>query len=290
MRRLLKGRTWRIRGNNAAEASMGVAVAAIVLPLLLFAGASWIAYGETRREAEERMARTLDLVYGNVRTIFEMQSLVISNTREILDEYPSPSAIRANEEKVHAKLRRLVVGLPQIQGIWVLDAEARPLASANLHPVPRDLVASDRSYFVAHRDGARRHVSEVLHGRALANEFFQYSERRDRPDGSFDGLMGGPAPLDRLLFCSRGFSSSAYADLCVPQRASFFASLFGGLTYCVKEPGTQAISALMTSITNEDRVSRTPGNSRRVSIANSLNRGMSGTSTCSKKSISPLSA
>ncbi|MCW5735869.1 MAG: response regulator [Enhydrobacter sp.] len=194
MRRLLKRRTWRIRGNNAAEASMIVALAAIVLPLLLFAGASWIAYGETRREVEERMARTLDLVYGNVRTTFETQSLVISNTRAILEEYGSASAIRENEERIHAKLRRLVADLPQIEGVWVLDADARPLASTNLYPVPRDLVASDRSYFVAHRDGARRHISEVLRGRALANEFFQYSERRDRPDGSFDGLIAVSVP------------------------------------------------------------------------------------------------
>jgi hypothetical protein len=35
MRRLLKRRTWRIEGNDAAEASMVGAVAAIVLPLLL---------------------------------------------------------------------------------------------------------------------------------------------------------------------------------------------------------------------------------------------------------------
>ena len=86
MRRLLKGRTWRIRGNNAVEASMVVAVAAIALPLLLFAGASWIAYDETRQQADERMVRTLDLPYTSVRTTFESEYLVAANVTEMLED------------------------------------------------------------------------------------------------------------------------------------------------------------------------------------------------------------
>lgn len=79
MRRLLKGRIWRIRGNNAAEASMVVAVAALVVPVLIFVGASVITYREIEQQAEERILRTLELLYNNVRTTFESEYLVAAN-------------------------------------------------------------------------------------------------------------------------------------------------------------------------------------------------------------------
>jgi hypothetical protein len=65
---------------------MVVAVAVIVLPLLLFAGASWIAYDETRQQADERMVRTLDLPYTSVRTTFESEYLVAANVTEMLED------------------------------------------------------------------------------------------------------------------------------------------------------------------------------------------------------------
>ncbi len=76
MRRLLQGRTWRLRSSTAAEVSMVLVVATLVVPLLLFAGASWLAYEDTQKQAEERIARTLDLLYVNVRTAFETDYLV----------------------------------------------------------------------------------------------------------------------------------------------------------------------------------------------------------------------
>jgi hypothetical protein len=51
MRRLLKGRTWCIRGNNAAEASMVVAVAALLVPVPIFVGAGVITYREIEQQA-----------------------------------------------------------------------------------------------------------------------------------------------------------------------------------------------------------------------------------------------
>ncbi len=97
MRRLLKWSTWKTGGNNAAEASMIVAVAALVVPAILFVGASWIAHGDNQREADERMRRTLDLLYNNVRITFESEYLVAANVAEQLDDYPTNADIAANE-------------------------------------------------------------------------------------------------------------------------------------------------------------------------------------------------
>src|SRR5476649_1187019 len=188
MRRLLKPRTWSLRGNDAAESSMVVAVGCLIMPLVLFAGASWLAYGETQQQVEERMARTLDLLFINVRTTFETEYLVAANVIELIDDY-SNADIRKNEQKVHDGLQRLVDPLPQVENVWVLDEDGKALATGKVFPAPSGVDYADRAYFIAHRDGkVQRFVSEALRGKVRGTEFFQYSERRQKPDGSFTGV------------------------------------------------------------------------------------------------------
>jgi signal transduction histidine kinase len=189
MRRLLKPRTWLLRGTGAAEASMVVAVAALVLPILLFVVAGWITYRDTQQQSEERIARTLDLLYTSVRTTFETEYLVVANVKALLEDY-SDADIRANEGKLHDRLRRLVDGLPQVEDVWVMDEGGAPLVTAKVFPLPPGLVFSDRAYYAAHRGGAPRVVSEPLRGRLKSTvDFFQYSERRQKPDGTFNGVI-----------------------------------------------------------------------------------------------------
>jgi two-component system NtrC family sensor kinase len=189
VRRLLKLRTWGLRGTTAAETSLVLVAATLLVPLLLFIGAAWVAYDDTQRQAEERMARTLDLLYVNVRTTFETDYLVVANIAEMVDDYTNEE-IKANEPKIHERLSRLVDALPQIQNAFVIDAEGRALVSAKTFPLPAGATATDRSYFIAHRDGGQeRHVSEALRGRLNDSAFFQYSERRQTPDGKFNGVI-----------------------------------------------------------------------------------------------------
>jgi len=189
MRRLLKRRTWRIRGTNAAEASLVVAAVALLVPVLLFVGAGVVTYREIGQQAEERISRTLELLYNNVRTTFESEYLVAANVAELLDGYATNADIRADEQKLHERLEHLVGRLPQVEDVWVLDEEGRPLVAAKVFPLPTSVSYADRAYFAALRAGEPRAISERLHGRVKDVEFFQYSERRQKPDGSFDGAI-----------------------------------------------------------------------------------------------------
>jgi signal transduction histidine kinase/CheY-like chemotaxis protein len=189
MRRLLKLRTWGLRGTTAAETSLVLVAATLLVPLLLFLGAAWVAYDDTQQQAEERMARTLDLLYVNARTTFETQSLVVSNVREIVDDYSSVE-ILANERRIHDRLQRLVDSLPQVEDVFVLDREGRALVSAGTFPMPAGISGGDRPYFIAHRDAKQpRVISEIFRSRLKGVDIFQYSERREKPDGTFDGAI-----------------------------------------------------------------------------------------------------
>lgn len=189
MRRLLKLQTWTLRGATAADASFVLLAATVILPLLLFVGASWLAYGDTQRQYEERLRRTLDLLYVGARATFETQRLVVSNVLNIIDDL-SNSEIQRREARLHERLKHLIHDLPQVEDVFILDGEGRPLVAANVFPMPANVTASDRPYFMAHRDDRReRYVSETFRSRIKSTDIFQYSERRQAPDGGFDGVV-----------------------------------------------------------------------------------------------------
>jgi signal transduction histidine kinase len=189
VRRLLKLQTWTLRGTTAADASLVLLAATVIVPLLLFVGASWLAYGDTQRQYEERLSRTLDLLYVGARATFETQQLVVSNVLGLIDDM-NDSEIRQHEARLHEQLLHLVRRLPQVEDVFILDRDGRPLVAANVFPIPANVSAADRPYFIAHRDGKeQRYVSETFRSRIKSSDVFQYSERRQRADGGFDGVV-----------------------------------------------------------------------------------------------------
>lgn len=209
MRRLLKLQTWTLRGTTAADASFVLVAATVILPFLLFIGASWLAYCDTRRQFEERLERTLDLLYVGARATFETQQLVVSNALGLVDDL-NESEIRQHEARLHEQLQHLVRKLPQVEDVLIFDREGHPLVAANVFPVPANVSAADRPYFIAHRDGpARRFVSEVFRSRISGSDIFRYSESRQRPDGSFGGVVQVAIPP---AYFSKVFEQAAGVD------------------------------------------------------------------------------
>ena len=209
MRRLLKLQTWTLRGTTAADASFVLLAATLIVPAVLFIGASWLAYGETQRQYEERLGRTLDLLYAGARATFETQQLVVSNVLGLIDDLDD-AGIRQDEAKLHEQLRKLIRKLPQVEDVFILDKEGRPLVAANVFPMPADVSAVDRPYFIAHRDGQEQfYVSETFRSRIKSSDIFQYSERRQRPDGGFDGVILVAIPP---TYFTRLFQQAAGAD------------------------------------------------------------------------------
>ncbi|MDP2355250.1 MAG: ATP-binding protein [Beijerinckiaceae bacterium] len=81
----------------------------------------------------------------------------------------------------------------QLQDIWLIDANGRPLIATNIHPAPRDVSLKDREYFRVHSSGEMKqgeiYVSELLRGRAdPTRTFFQISIARYGADGAFRGV------------------------------------------------------------------------------------------------------
>ncbi|WP_245303469.1 ATP-binding protein [Pseudorhodoplanes sinuspersici] len=162
--------------------------ASILLPIAIFALASWVSYQQHLSEAQDRVQRNLNTIYEHALKVFETFEL----SSRYLDElagYQSDAEIRKSESDFSARLKSITDKLPQLRDLWVISAAGTPLASATIQPIPK-LDLSDRDYFRVHRDNpnAGTYVSEVLKARAADTTFFTLSRRRSGPKNSFAGV------------------------------------------------------------------------------------------------------
>lgn len=169
---------------RALRLSMTMAVA---LPTLLFLVAAWIFYGQAFDDARLRVDREARIAQEHALKIMENNE---SMTRAVLDFVApmNPSEVAARERELHGKLSALGSGLPQVQAIWLLDAEGKGLASNRFFPVPK-IDVSDRDSFRWHREGrGGTYVSEPLLSRSTGEAFFDLSRRWDH-NGKFAGVV-----------------------------------------------------------------------------------------------------
>jgi signal transduction histidine kinase/ActR/RegA family two-component response regulator len=166
-----------------------IVLLAALLPLLAsLALAAW----QLRARAEEgyaRMERLVRVAAEHASKVYETNEMVLRRVFDLIGD-DDDARIAMREAVLHERLRAMVAELPQVQSIWVQDATGRPLLSNRFHPAPRTLDVSDREFFVWHREGrGGLFITEALVGRVTGDVFSDLSLRRERPDGTFAGLV-----------------------------------------------------------------------------------------------------
>lgn len=167
-----------------------VVLLSVLLPVLAFVG---IAAWQLRVQSEAtyaRLERAVRVAAEHAAKVFETNEMLL---RRVVDALGADDDARIvqRERVLHERLRAMSADLPQVQSIWVQDATGRPLLTNRYLPAPRALDVSDREFFVWHRDhpGRGLFISDALVGRVTGDLFSDLSLRRDRPDGSFAGLV-----------------------------------------------------------------------------------------------------
>ena len=165
-------------------------LAALVLPLILFAFLAITSYRNTQHVADQRIERTVNILHEHGLKVFETVERAIAETNEVVRGM-SDAEIQANEKQLHDRLRAMVDSLPQLKSLWIFGAEGRALVNSIVYPNP-DVDFSDRDYFRAHVDGD----SGLFFGRVLrprepypGGDFFSVSRRRPSADGAFHGVV-----------------------------------------------------------------------------------------------------
>lgn len=172
-------------------------VAAVLVPAALFAVYAWNTWQGTWRDSATELNRSADAVAEYARRVLDGHALRLDRANDLLAGRDD-AHIRAEEARLHQAFRRIAgqpgEGKPPIS-IFVFDAEARMLVSANVHPVPTRNDYSEREFNQVLRDPAapEPHVSGVQVGRLDRRAFFALSRRRApsgaAPPGSYEGIL-----------------------------------------------------------------------------------------------------
>ena len=166
-----------------------VIAAAALLPLLMLAGAVWYLHGQAKANAGFRIERAARVSEEHALKVFETNASLLSRTLDLLDD-DSDTDLQAREAALHAQLKRMADGLPQLQGLFFINADGRLAATDRRYPAPRDIDFSDRVSFGHHRaNGTQPFISDLLTSRSTGELFFDMSVRRSYADGSFGGTV-----------------------------------------------------------------------------------------------------
>jgi two-component system NtrC family sensor kinase len=165
-------------------------LAAIALPLALFAFACWLDYKNVYEYADRQIAKSTDVVNEHGLKVFEAVQRAIAEINEIIRDM-SDTTIAEQQAGLHARLRRIAEGSNQIKSLWIFDAHGRALVNSLSYPADNTNFA-DRDYFAAHVEkDIGTYVGRVLRPRPPYGgaPFFGVSRRRTSQDGTFAGVI-----------------------------------------------------------------------------------------------------
>jgi len=164
-------------------------VGCVLLTLLLLISGGVTIRREVRRDADERLIRTADILHEQALKVVESTEVLLQNVLDMTRDLPD-AAIRADSQRWHERLKAMSGRLPHLQSISIIGADGRLCATDFAAALP-DIDVSGRDYFAAQKSrDAGLFVGAVL--RPLlgnASPFFALSLRRDGPGGGFGGVV-----------------------------------------------------------------------------------------------------
>jgi two-component system NtrC family sensor kinase len=241
--------------------------ASLLLPLALFSYASWVAYKNTQKSADERIERQLGILHEQTRNIFQSAVFALSVTDQMTEDL-SHTAIRASERSLHEKFKRLDSVNRFIESLWILDDKGNALASSAVYPIAAGNNYADRDYFYAHVEADRGvYIGEVFKPRVrVAEPVFSVSRRLHPEKSGFHGVIEAsisPA-IFQTFFTQLSPSSESYYAL-VREDGSFLARYpalegsLGGSTRIAKAAKAGSTKGMFTVVSVLDGIERQIG-------------------------------
>ncbi len=179
----------RARRDAALRLLKTMLVASIVIPLSLFAYASWVNYEAALARADEQLAGSLTILSEQALRVFQSVDLTFTSVGVMLGDL-SDEQIKASEQSLHLQLRELEKALNSVNAIVVTNSKGQKLVSSAVFPVTAELGVEDRDYYLAQVDrDAGTFVGAVSRSRVTNETFFGVSRRRPLRDGQFNGIV-----------------------------------------------------------------------------------------------------
>jgi two-component system NtrC family sensor kinase len=161
--------------------------ASLLVPLLLFAFASWNSYQTIWSLTDERLVRSLDVQREQATKAFEIIDLTLNNAMELIAGM-STEDIRRDEPRLYPQFKKFSDTIPVVQSLWVYDQDGHVAVSSRAHPPPTQSFA-DRDFYSAHvKDNIGTYYGKVYNSTFNGLPFFTVS-RRITHGGAFAGVL-----------------------------------------------------------------------------------------------------
>ncbi|GJD29236.1 Adaptive-response sensory-kinase SasA [Methylobacterium adhaesivum] len=188
----------RSRLHDTLQPGTALLAAAILLPAVLFALASWQSYADALHDAEVRVERTVGILHEHAVKVFETNRLVIDQVGERL------RVIDWMSEEDRAALHQLQVllqnQLDQVATITIVDSQGRMRSSGRTYPADPNVSFADRDWSkaLAEANQPLLYISRAHTGPQSGKQVFNVAGGiRDR-QGAFQGVTA--VSVDRSYF------------------------------------------------------------------------------------------
>lgn len=162
--------------------------ACLAVVLVLFAAFAAWRHQEAHAEAEQQLQQTLTLAHEHALRVLDTNETLLRFALALVQADDDAQVI-AERPALHAQLREMSAGKPQIQSIWVQGPDGRPLVGNRMLEPPASMDVSGRAYFAWHRDKRGGVVASGLMTGPDGERFFNISRGRVRSNGDFAGLV-----------------------------------------------------------------------------------------------------
>jgi two-component system NtrC family sensor kinase len=167
--------------------------ACIVVPALLFGYAAWSSYRSINALADERILRTLQLLSEQALRVFQSIDVTFGSIEQMAASGP-PQA------DLDARLKQLVLVLPDVEAIWLLGPDGKVTASSSKYLMDGGVPSAGSGAPQSGSESSIR-IGDVVAGAAHDTAFFPVYARRSGRDGRFAGttvVSVMPATFERF--------------------------------------------------------------------------------------------
>jgi signal transduction histidine kinase/ActR/RegA family two-component response regulator len=174
---------------GATRVLYGLVVAAAVLPLLVFAGAGFLAWHSIVQAAQVDLQRSLAVATEQATKVLDTQMLVADRVSDLVGAL-SVDAIHSDEATLRDRVSAMIGRFPQVSGVVVIGGDGHALLSTLRFPVDGAVDFNDGEYFRALQTLSKPFQIGALVDPRLTNQpVFFISRRRGDDLQRFDGVI-----------------------------------------------------------------------------------------------------
>ncbi len=176
-------------GRGAVRACYGLAVAALLLPLLVLSCGSWLAWQSVLHAAQQGLDRALAVSTEQATRVLDTHTLIAARVDDLMRGLDDAD-VRSQEAQLRDRTLAMIRPFPQVTAVIVSDSRGQAVLATPSYPVDPGLTFADRDYFHALQDGRTpEFISATGTGRLTGQPSFSVARRRGDDPRQFQGVI-----------------------------------------------------------------------------------------------------